>query len=54
MPRNAPCPNSDRLCREQTIWFEQRLFLGPRADMDDIARAFEKIYENRAALKGPR
>jgi dTDP-4-amino-4,6-dideoxygalactose transaminase len=52
--RSAHCPNSDRLCREQTIWFEQRLFLGPRADMDDIARAFEKIYLNRAALKGAR
>jgi dTDP-4-amino-4,6-dideoxygalactose transaminase len=51
---NARCPNSDLLCREQTIWFEQRLFLGPRPDMDDIARAFEKIYENRAALKGIR
>ena len=50
--KNVHCPNSDLLCREQTIWFEQRLFLGPRADMDDIARAFEKIYENRAALKG--
>jgi dTDP-4-amino-4,6-dideoxygalactose transaminase len=51
---NAPCPNSDRLCREQTIWFEQRMLLGPRADMDDIAEAFAKIYENRPALKGIR
>ncbi len=52
--RKAHCPNSDLLCREQTIWFEQRMLLGPRADMDDIARAFEKIYENRAAIKGAR
>ena len=52
--KNAACPNSDLLCREQTIWFEQSLFLGTRADMDDIARGFEKIYENRAALKGVR
>jgi len=52
--QNTPCPNSDLLCREQTIWFEQRLLLGPRADMDDIARAFEKIHGNRAALKGSR
>lgn len=50
----APVPNSDLLCREQTIWFEQSMFLGPRSDMDDIARAFEKIHENRAALKGRR
>jgi len=44
------CPNSDRICRE-CIWLEQSIFLGPREDMDDIARAFEKVYENRAALK---
>jgi dTDP-4-amino-4,6-dideoxygalactose transaminase len=44
------CPNSDLICREQGVWLEQRLFLGPRTDMDDIARAFEKIFENRATL----
>jgi len=49
--RNVRCPNSDLLCREQTIWFEQSMFLGTRADMDDIARAFEKIHENREALR---
>jgi len=43
------CPNSDRICNE-AIWLEQSIFLGPRSDMDDIARAFEKIFENRAAL----
>lgn len=43
-------PNSDLLCREQCVWLEQNLLLGSRADMDDIARAFEKIHENRAGL----
>jgi len=43
------CPNSDRICRE-CIWLEQSMFLGPRADMDDIARAFEKTFENRGTL----
>ncbi len=43
-------PNSDLLCREQCVWLEQNLFLGPRADMDDIADAFEKIHEHRAEL----
>ena len=43
------CPNSDRICSE-SIWLEQSLFLGPRSDMDDIGVAFEKIFENRAAL----
>jgi dTDP-4-amino-4,6-dideoxygalactose transaminase len=46
----ASCPNSDLLCREQCVWLEQRLFLGTREDVADIARAFEKIFEHRAAL----
>jgi dTDP-4-amino-4,6-dideoxygalactose transaminase len=49
--RKVNCPHSDLLCREQAVWLEQRLFLGPRADMDDIACAFEKIYENRESLR---
>ena len=44
------CPNSDLICRAQGVWLEHSMFLGSRADMDDIARAFEKVYENRAAL----
>ena len=48
--RDARCPNSDLICREQCVWLEQSLLLGPRADMDDIARAFEKIFESREAL----
>jgi dTDP-4-amino-4,6-dideoxygalactose transaminase len=40
---NVKCPNSDLLCREQAIWLEQNMFLGSRTDMDDIARAFEKV-----------
>ena len=43
------CPNSDRICNE-SVWLEQSMFLGPRSDMDDIAIAFEKIYNNLAAL----
>ena len=31
-------------------WLEQSLLLGTQSDMDDIARAFEKVYENRSAL----
>lgn len=45
------CPHSDLICREQGLWLEQGFFLGTKSDMDDIARAFEKIYENRDALK---
>src|SRR6185295_17784221 len=48
---NAPVPNSDLLCRDQALWLEQSIFLGRRADMDDIASAFEKIYEQRDSLR---
>jgi dTDP-4-amino-4,6-dideoxygalactose transaminase len=47
--RKSRCPNSDLICQE-CIWLEQNLFLGTRADMDDIADAFEKIHEHRDAL----
>ena len=48
--RKVHCPNSDLICRDQCIWLEQSIFLGSRSDMDDIARAFEKIHENRKVL----
>ena len=50
--RKTECPNSDLICEHQGIWIEQRAFLGSRSDMDDIARAFEKVYESRDALSG--
>jgi perosamine synthetase len=36
------CPENDKLC-EEAVWFTQRMFLGPRSDMDDIAAAVRKI-----------
>jgi dTDP-4-amino-4,6-dideoxygalactose transaminase len=48
--REVRCPASDLICREQGLWLEQSLLLGSRGDMNDIAAAFEKIYEHRAAL----
>jgi dTDP-4-amino-4,6-dideoxygalactose transaminase len=44
------CPNCAKICGEQGAWLEQSLFLGTEPDMDDIARAFEKVYEHRIAL----
>ena len=49
----ARCPVSDLISREQCVWLEQSIFLGPRADMDDIVHAFEKIYAHRDALSAP-
>ena len=43
------CPDNDQLCRE-AVWFGQNLLLGSKKDMDDIADAILKIYENRDRL----
>jgi len=48
--RKTRCPNSDLICQEQGFWIEHSVLLGPRADMDDIVRAFEKVHAHRAAL----
>jgi dTDP-4-amino-4,6-dideoxygalactose transaminase len=36
------CPENDKLC-EEAVWFTQRMLLGPRSDMDQIAEAVRKI-----------
>jgi len=46
------CPNCETICYRQGLWLEHRLLLGTRQDMDDIADAFQKVYENRASLAG--
>lgn len=48
--RTSRCPNSDLICREQGLWLGQHLLLGPDEDVDDIARAFEKLYTHRDEL----
>ena len=48
-PSDNDCPLSDRLC-EETVGFHQRLLLGTRDDMDDIANAVLKLHESRARL----
>ncbi|MGO8679187.1 MAG: DegT/DnrJ/EryC1/StrS family aminotransferase [Limisphaerales bacterium] len=47
------CPNCEKICAELGAWLEQSLFLGTESDMDDIARAFEKVYAHRRALANP-
>jgi dTDP-4-amino-4,6-dideoxygalactose transaminase len=42
-------PDNDQLCSE-AVWFTQNLLLGSKRDMDDIADAILKIYENRDKL----
>ncbi len=43
------CPESDKMCQE-VAGFSQRLLLGTKKDMDDIANAILKVYENRDKL----
>ena len=42
-------PDNDRLCKE-AVWFSQSMLLGTKSDMDDIADAILKIYENKDKL----
>lgn len=45
------CPENDRLCNEEGIWFTQNMLLGERSDMNDIANAIDKIRKNAANIK---
>lgn len=44
------CPENDRLCNEEAVWFTQNLLLEEKSDMDDIAKAIEKIQKNAGKI----
>ena len=44
------CPNCDRVCQEMAMIWASGPLLGTKADMDDIADAILKVYENRDKL----
>jgi dTDP-4-amino-4,6-dideoxygalactose transaminase len=44
------CPNCDRVCQEMVMIWASGPLLGAREDMDDIADAILKVYENRDKL----
>ena len=44
------CPNCDKVCREMAMIWASGPLLGTKQDMDDIADAIEKVYENRDKL----
>jgi dTDP-4-amino-4,6-dideoxygalactose transaminase len=48
--REVDCPESERMCREETLWIGQAAFLGTREDMDDIADAFAKVKQHADEL----
>lgn len=45
------CPENDRLCNEEGMWFFQSLLLGDRSDMDDIIVSIQKIQQNAGKIK---
>src|SRR5699024_5765955 len=45
------CPQNEKLCNEEAVWFTQNLLLGSRNDMDLIASAIGKIRKNAEKLK---
>lgn len=45
------CPENDRLCNEEAVWFMQNMLLGDKSDMKDIFNAIERIHKNAAKIK---
>ena len=45
------CPQNERLCHEEAVWFMQNMLLGEKRDMDDIATAIEKIRKSAGKIK---
>jgi dTDP-4-amino-4,6-dideoxygalactose transaminase len=45
------CPNCDRVCEEMAMLWASGPLLGTIGDMDNVADAIEKVYENRGKLK---
>jgi len=45
------CPDCDRVCEEMVMIWASGPLLGTQSDMDDIADAILKVYENRDALR---
>jgi len=48
--RQIDCPNCDKVCREMAMIWASGPLLGTKEDMDDVADAIEKVYENRDKL----
>ncbi len=47
------CPNCDKVCEEMAMIWASGPLLGTKEDMDDIANAIQKVYENRDKLRSP-
>jgi dTDP-4-amino-4,6-dideoxygalactose transaminase len=45
------CPVTERACAGEMLWLPQWVLLGSKDDMDDIVKAFHKVYEHRDELR---
>lgn len=48
--KNNRCPENDLLC-EEAVWFTQNMLLAEKSDMEYIAAAIRKTYQNADKLK---
>jgi hypothetical protein len=46
----VPCPRCDQVCEEMAMIWASGPLLGSKEDMDDVANAIIKVYENRDRL----
>ena len=44
------CPETERICAEESVWLTQTMLLGPESDMDDIAAAVRKVRNHADQL----
>ncbi len=44
------CPQNDRLCKQEAVWFYQTMLLGTKTDMEQIAEAIKKISMNAVEI----
>lgn len=45
------CPENDRLCNEEAVWFKHNMLLGEKSDIDDISNAIRKVQKHADKLK---
>ncbi|HVY63152.1 MAG TPA: DegT/DnrJ/EryC1/StrS family aminotransferase [Planctomycetota bacterium] len=48
--RRFHCPVTEKAAFREAIWLPHPIFLGSDEDVDDVAKAFEKIHESAAEL----
>ena len=44
------CPQNDKLCDEEAVWFTQTMLLGTKTDMEQIVEAIRKIARYSAEI----